>query len=130
MSFNIDTKENFNVITSLFDVFDSQTFNDMTVFLEENDSLGTNLIFDISKTNEMDTAAMQLLSTFQEGYYALGKSFVLCCNNEDLYQEFQTLFPTDTINITPTQAEAIDIVSMEILERELLSGEEGGFELN
>lgn len=130
MSFNIDTKENFNVISSLFDAFDSQTFNDMTVFLEENDSLGTNLIFDISTTKEMDTAAMQLLSTFQEGYYGLGKSFVICCDNEDLYAEFQTLFPTDTINITPTQAEAIDIVSMEILERELMGEDDGDFSMN
>lgn len=122
MHFNIDTKENFNVIASEIDVFDSKGFHDLTQFLEDNNSLGQNIILDISNTKEMAPLAIQQLAAFQSGYYKLEKSFVLCCDNEDLYQEFQTLFPTDSINITPTLAEAIDIVSMEILERELLGG--------
>jgi len=124
MSFKIEQKDNFNIITLTIDAFGGAEFTAFTKFLEENNSLGHNLVFDISKTKEMDSEAMHQLTAFQEGSYNLNKSFVICCDNEDLYDDFQMLFPTDTMIIAPTREEAIDVVMMDILERELMGGEE------
>ena len=124
MSFNIEHKENFNIVTTTIDGFGGGEFTDLTKFLEENNSLGTNLVIDISSLKEMDSDAMHQLTAFQEGSYNLDKSLVICCDNVDLYQDFQTLFPTDTMIIAPTREEAIDVVMMDIMERELLGGEE------
>lgn len=124
MSFNIEQKDNFNVITVTLDAFEGPEFTAFTNFLEENNSLGKNIVIDISQVKEMGSDAMHQLTAFQEGSYNLDKSFVICCSNEDLYEDFQTLFPTDTMIIAPTTEEAIDVVMMDILERELMNGEE------
>lgn len=123
MSFNIEQKEKFKLITTNIDGFGNTEFTAFTKFLEENNSLGQNLVIDISSVKEMGPEVMHQLVAFQEGSYQLNTSFVLCCGNEDLYEDFQTLFPTDTMIIAPTQEEAIDVVMMDVLERELLDGE-------
>ena len=120
MSFNIEYKDGFNIVTASLDAFGSEEFTAFTEFLEENNSLGKNIVFDISAVKESDAEVMHQLVAFQEGSYGLDKSFVICCGNEDLYEDFQTLFPTDTMIIAPTAEEAIDVVMMDILERELL----------
>ncbi len=122
MAFNIAHKDNFNIITTSIDAFGTAEFTAFTAFLEENNSLGKNIVIDISSVINMDTYAMHQLVAFQEGSYQLNTSFVICCGNEDIYHDFQTMFPTDTMFITPTLEEAIDIVSMDILERDLLNG--------
>lgn len=124
MSFNIEQKDNFNVITITLDTFGGVEFTAFTKFLEENNSLGKNLVIDITNVKEMGSDAMHQLTAFQEGSYNLNTSFVICCGNEDLYEDFQTLFPTDTMIIAPTAEEAIDVVMMDILERELMGGDE------
>jgi len=128
MSFNIEHKENFNIVTITIDVFEGKEFTAFTKFLEENNSLGKNVVIDISMTKQMGSDAMHQLTAFQEGSYNLNTSFVICCGNEDLYEDFQTLFPTDTMIIAPTREEAIDVVMMDILERELMGGDEDGDE--
>lgn len=128
MSFNIENKENFNIVTTTIDAFGSAEFTGFTKFLEENNSLGQNLVIDISGLKEMGSDAMHQLTAFQEGSYNLDKSLVICCGNEDLYEDFQTLFPTDTMIITPTIEEAVDVVMMDILERELMGGDEDSAE--
>ncbi len=124
MSFNIEHKENFNIVTSTIDAFEGAEFTAFTKFLEENNSLGKNLVIDISEVKEMGSDAMHQLTAFQEGSYNLDTSFVICCGNEDLYEDFQTLFPTDTMIIAPTREEAIDVVMMDVMERELMAGDE------
>lgn len=124
MSFNIEQKDNFNIVTTTIDVFGGAEFTAFTKFLEENNSLGHNLVIDISAIKEMGSEAMHQLTAFQEGSYNLNKSLVICCGNEDLYEDFQTIFPTDTMIIAPTREEAIDVVMMDILERELMDGDE------
>ncbi len=124
MSFNIEHKDNFNIVTTTIDGFGGPEFTAFTEFLEEYNSLGKNIVIDISGVKEMDSEAMHQLVAFQEGSYNLDVSFVICCAHEDLYQDFQTLFPTDTMIITPTMEEAIDIISMDILERDLMNGED------
>ena len=113
---------NFNIINTSIDAFGATEFTSLTEFLEENNSLGKNIVIDISSVANMKTEAMHQLVAFQEGSYQLDTSFVICCGNEEIYQDFQTMFPTDTMFITPTLEEAIDIVNMDILERELLNG--------
>lgn len=124
MSFNIEHKDKFNIVTTTIDAFGGAEFTAFTKFLEENNSLGKNVVIDISNLTVMGADAMNQLTAFQEGSYNLDKSFVICCGNEDLYEDFQTLFPTDTMIIAPTLEEAIDVVMMDILERELMEGDE------
>lgn len=124
MSFNIEHKDNFNIVATTIDGFGGAEFTAFTKFLEENNSLGQNVVIDISGIKEMGSDAMHQLMAFQEGSYNLNKSFVICCGNENLYEDFQTLFPTDTMIIAPTLEEAIDVIMMDILERELMEGDE------
>lgn len=124
MSFNIEKKDNFNIVTVTIDAFGGAEFTAFTKFLEENNSLGHNTVIDITNIKEMGSGAMHQLTALQEGSYNLNKSFVICCGNEDLYEDFQALFPTDTMIIAPTAEEAIDVVMMDILERELMEGDE------
>lgn len=128
MPFKFETKENFSIVFANIVDFTQLEFIEFTHFLESNNILGVDIILDISQVGEMDSDIIHKLTAFQEGSYQLGKSFVLCCENENLYQDFQTLFPTDSIVMAPTMAEAIDLISMELLERELLAGGEDGEE--
>lgn len=124
MNFKIEHKDNFSIVSLLIDEFGVEEFTSLTDFLEENNSLGNNLIVDISNAAADESEGIHQLIALQEGSYKINVSLVICCDNSNLFEDLQTLFPTDAVAITPTLAEAIDIVGMEILERELMNDED------
>jgi hypothetical protein len=59
--------------------------------------------------------------------YDSNLSFALCEMNDEVKKSMQENDESDILNITPKQIEAIDIVAMEGLERELLGDEDFDF---
>jgi hypothetical protein len=63
------------------------------------------------------------LQLLHEDFYNNNQSLVFTGLQEDIAKELRTNHEELIINITPTIPEAIDIINMEVLERELFNEE-------
>jgi anti-anti-sigma regulatory factor len=63
-----------------------------------------------------------MIYEMQQKFYNDNNSFVICGINKSILNQFEALELLDTMNITPSESEAWDIVQMEEIERELLNG--------
>jgi len=119
MNYTIETKENFDIISPTQSEFNSQMAEEIKGLvnnaLAKKRSLILNLKEVTSTTNDISE-----LSNFHHNLYQENLSFVLCHVAASLKNELQQHELLEELNITPTLIEAIDIVSMEGLERELL----------
>ncbi len=124
MKFKIDTKDTFTIIMPEEGQIDAK----MTAALHEQcqeirQSGSNNLIVDFQNCNEMDGTAVQGFVELHEESYSQDMSLVYTGISK---QGINILKQDETdllINIAPTMKEAIDIISMEILERDLFSEE-------
>ena len=124
MDFKIDTKDAFSVISPATDTINAK----MTVELykkcaETRQNGSNNLIIDLSACENADTDAIEALLALHEESYANARSLVFTGINAPIMATLKELEADMLLNIAPSMVEAVDIVSMEILERELL-GEE------
>jgi len=77
------------------------------------------IVFNMSSISSIDEQVAQTLQSLQQQFNEANCSFVVCCLQnavEKLLDEKEIL---ETLNITPTESEAWDIVQMEEIEREL-----------
>lgn len=124
MSFKIDAKEQFTVITPQSRPLNAQ----LAAELAEQCN---NLIQNGSRNFIVDVALCQVVqSDFLEPFielsaqrYEEGSSFVIAHPPAEMLNILKREDAIDSLNYAPTFIEAIDIVSMEILERDLY-GEE------
>ena len=72
---------------------------------------------------ETDDSAAELLATMHEEWYADDQSLVFTNLQEDVASTIRKRDEDNMLNIAPTYEEAVDIVSMEILERDLFNEE-------
>ena len=79
-----------------------------------------NFIVDMQNCKTADNTSLQKLHAVHQNCYEEQKSFVITGMNIDLLAIAKELDIADELNIAPTMIEAVDIVSMEILERDLL----------
>jgi anti-anti-sigma factor len=121
MNVKIDTKEKFIVLTP--DV--EKIAANMSEYIENFAGYATpdipHVVINMSKVNEIDAEAAQLLANIQHKAYEKDHSFVICelqPNVEDVFEKENLM---ELMNITPTESEAWDIVQMEEIERELLN---------
>ena len=124
MDFKIDTKDAFSVISPATDTINAK----MTVELykkcaETRQNGSNNLIIDLSACENADTDAIEALLALHEESYANARSLVFTGINAPIMATLKEMEADMLLNIAPSMVEAVDIVSMEILERELL-GEE------
>lgn len=120
MEFKIDTKPTYIVITPVSNHLDAnlaaalrQKCNELT----ENGS--ENYIIDLHNCLDADERSFHLLTELHEDRYGSNSSLVFT-NIQDSVMAVLKKDETDSaINVAPTMQEAIDIVSMEILERDL-----------
>ena len=123
MNVKIDTKEKFCVITPEI----------IEITANMSDELYNCLSFQLSKTiphailnlqlaTKIDDAVLIMIQEMQEKFFNDNNSFVICGLNKDILNQLEALELLDTMNITPTESEAWDIVQMEEIERELLNG--------
>jgi len=125
MSFKIDTKEKFTVITPDSDLLDANIAAKIweTATMCINSEQG-NVIINLSNATTAHADAVNDMASLQQHFYDNNKSFVICNVQPNVLSVFKNEDLTDILNITPTESEAWDIVQMEEIEREMFSDDE------
>jgi len=126
MEVKTDTKEKFHVIsvaaTNLSANMTEELCTDLNNYLHQEIK---NVILKLINVKEMDEESGESLVKIQQKFYESGASFVFC----ELFPSLETFLDDkgllELMNITPTESEALDIIQMEEIERELLGDEEG-----
>ena len=120
MEFKIDTKPSHIVITPVSGYLDANLaamLRQKCIELTENGS--ENYIIDLHNCLDADARCFHILTELHEDCYSNNCSLVFTNVRELVMQELRKDETDSALNITPTMQEAIDIVSMEILERDL-----------
>ena len=124
MEFKIDTKDTFSVIIPIFDRINAKLTGELGQKCEEMRQRGSkNFIIDLRECREIDSAALEELVALHEKSYSNDQSIVFTGITEKVMQGLKENETDLLINVAPRMEEAIDIISMEILERDLLSEE-------
>jgi len=124
MQFKIDTKPTFTVITPLNSNIDAN----MTAALRQKwkaltESGSGNAIIDLSCCTSADESAFAQLRELHEEVYGNNQSIVFTNLQPPVWKVVKHEEADILLNIAPTMQEAVDVVSMEILERELFDEE-------
>lgn len=124
MKFKIDTKEKIVVFCPEEAALDANLSDDFittaTTLPELN---GRNLILDMTLVEKTDEKGIEAILTVYQCMYDNKLSCALTGLNNTLTATLKEA-GNDMLNIAPTMAEAIDLIMMEELERELLEGME------
>jgi anti-anti-sigma regulatory factor len=124
MEFKIDTKEKILVIQPQISSLDANLADAFVKEITERPELeGRNLILDMILVSNTDEAGLQAILTVYNQQYDSSMSCALTGLNSDLLQKIKVA-DENVVNLAPTMLEAIDLVMMEDLERELLGDEE------
>jgi anti-anti-sigma regulatory factor len=123
MNIKIDTKEIFYVIS----LWDSEMTANMSAHLldlitKQQEKEVKSLILQLGKVTAMDEGFASTLIAVKEALNKKNKSFVICNLSENIKQNLVEWGILETLNHTPTESEAWDIVQMEEIERELDAG--------
>ena len=123
MEVKTDTKEKFHVIR----VETTQIPANMAVelnghFLELLKGTIKNVVLNLRDVKNIAEEAAETLVRIQQKFYEAGASFVICELTEEVESFLDSKDLLELMNTTPTESEAGDIVQMEEMERELLSG--------
>ena len=124
MEFKIDTRETYVLITAPASPLDVN----MAANLEERVGQLTyngrnNFIIDLKACQSAEASAFEAMASWHEQMYSEGRSLVFSGLQDTVLEVAKKAQMEGAINIAPTEIEAIDIISMEIIERELF-GEE------
>lgn len=121
MNFKIDTKEKFTVITPngivLSDNLTAELSEIATGCLQNEIK---NVVLNLQQVQNIDEPSAEKLAMLQEKFYENSASFVICEVQQMVEDELEKYQLLETMNITPTESEAWDIVQMEEIERELM----------
>lgn len=81
-------------------------------------------MLNLKQIKTIDDEAAAKLVNLQQSFYESNTSFVICEMQTSLEEKFEELDLLELMNVTPSESEAWDIVQMEVMERELLDGDE------
>ena len=124
MEFKIDTKDTFSTITPVTEEISAKMTDELGQQLEKMRQSGScNFIIDLQHCTSIDETAIDQLLTLHEESYSQEQSLVFTGINERVMTVLKKSETDLLINIAPKMIEAIDIISMEILERDLFSEE-------
>ncbi|MBX2934967.1 MAG: STAS domain-containing protein [Ferruginibacter sp.] len=121
LNVKIDTKEKFTVITPQDAHLPAIMTDELTQML-----LGylqkdiPHIILNMQAVKTIDVPVAETISKTQQHFYEKNCSFVICNLNKEVESVFNNADILDTMNVTPSESEAWDIVQMEEIERELL----------
>ena len=127
MKYNIDTKENFDIITPINDTFNQELAVEINQFIQNSIEKQRSVIIDFTSINSIEETNTQHIIDWHHEMYDSNLSFALCGMNDDVKKTLLENIESDILNITPKQIEAIDIVAMEGLERELMGDDDFDF---
>jgi len=124
MEFKIDTKENYTHIRPKNEVLDANMAAGLTEKCTELSEAGSqNFLIDLGACQSAEPMAFEPLALLHETCYSNGQSIVFTGLQPAVSQTIKEEQMESAINIAPTEIEAIDIISMEILERDLFNEE-------
>jgi len=124
MDFKIDTKDAFTTIVPQANELSAILAATMASKITEIRQSGSgNVIVDLSECSALDENTVDALVALHEASYAIDQSLVFTGLNAAMLAAFKKNEKDLLVNIAPTMIEAVDIISMEILERDLLSEE-------
>ncbi|HEY8956318.1 STAS domain-containing protein [Chitinophaga sp.] len=122
MKFKIDTKEKIVVFCPEEAVLDANLAEELTAAVAALPELEErNLILDMTLVQKMDATGVEAILTVYQRMYDNNLSCAITGLNNTLTATLKSA-GGDMLNLAPTMAEAIDLVMMEELERELLDG--------
>lgn len=125
MEFKIDTKPTYSIITPVTNHLNANLTEAIRQKCEALAESGSaNYIIDLHNCLDADKASFEDLALLHEQSYNNSRSLVFTGVSEAVLKEIKSTGADEVLNITPTMIEAIDIVSMEILERDLFNEED------
>ena len=124
MEFKIDTKDTFTIITPVTDKINANLTGALRSKCEEMRQSGSNnFIIDLGECTKIEKSAIPELVILHEESYSADRSLVFTELNNNIMAVLKEDEADLLINIAPKMKEAVDIISMEILERDLFSEE-------
>lgn len=122
MNVKTDTKEKFTVIIPEESEMTANMSDKLRDLLQSFQQKAVpHVILNLREVVKMDESIMDLIAYQQQEFYQSNHSFVICCISPDIIKQFEEKEYADTMNITPSESEAWDIVQMEEIERELMN---------
>jgi len=120
MKFTLDKQENYVVIELQDDKLNSLTAPKLKSELVLINTEGfRSMVIDLSKVAFIDSSGLSSILVGNRICKEAGGSFVICSLNDQAKKLMKISQLEDIINIVPTVFEAVDLVKMEELEREL-----------
>ena len=124
MNVKIDTKEKFTVITPQEPKLPANMTEELTKLLRSyTEKDPPHLVLNLENVEQMDNSVVQSISDTHDYFYSNDHSFVVCEMSKELVKNFEENDVMQSLNYTPTESEAWDMIQMEEIERELLNGE-------
>jgi len=121
MEFKIDTKPAYTVILPLAPAFDANLSAALAEKCRELAETGSaNFLIDLANCTGADVSSPGILLQLHEQCYSRGQSLVLTGLNDNVLRSFRAQGLDEVLHVAPTTAEAVDMISMEILERDIL----------
>lgn len=125
MEFKIDTRDTYTLITPAAEHLDDSMAAALQQKLHDLADEGQSaFVIDLRSATSADSAAFEVFVSQHEEAYEASRSLVFTGVVDGLLQQMKQQRIHLTLNLTPTLDEAVDIVNMEALERELLEGEQ------
>ncbi|WP_295122499.1 STAS domain-containing protein [uncultured Chitinophaga sp.] len=123
MKFKIDTKEKIVIFSPEGDSLDANlSASFITGITHYPDLEGRNLILDMAGIEKTDAKGKEAILAVYQHCYENNRSCALARLHPDLAQFFTQNHP-EVLNLAPTLDEAVDLVMMEELEREIGNGD-------
>lgn len=124
MQFKIDAKDLYTVIKPQKGILDTQLAADLAEqCLLQTETGSKNFIIDLESCQDVRPDFLLPFIDLSAHCYEKGQSFVMTHAPAGMLGLLKEADAVDSLNCAPTLIEAIDIISMEILERDLF-GEE------
>ena len=124
MVFKIDTTEFYSIITPIDRAADAKMAEKLKGECIELGQRGSDgYIIDMKNCSAIDDETIGLLHNLHEFLYNSENSLVFINMDNALLSKFQNSESELIINIAPTLEEAIDIINMDRLERDILNGD-------
>ena len=122
MNVKIDTKEKFTVITPSDAILPANMTGELEdLLLKYLEARIPHVILNLKNVNVLSPEMLQKIAELRARFQEKDSSFVVCEIRKDLLEGFED---AETLNMTPTESEAWDIIQMEEIERELLADDE------
>jgi anti-anti-sigma factor len=126
MNVKIDTKEKFSVIIpEKSEISANMTEEYSNLFESFLTKKIPHVVFNLQNVISIDENSLSMIIEMQQKFYNENYSFVICCIQDPILNDLKQKDFFDSMNITPTESEAWDIIQMEEIERELMDDQYG-----